>query len=87
MHRHNNDFQVQLAGLLAAGRYVLVESSPWHCRSTDAVVGHGHSVRGSFLSREQAEGALAVIHSTEMAYSDSDFRIYPLVPNLNITIE
>lgn len=74
----NADFQKALAPLLAAGRFVVVAASVYHCKSTDAVAGLVKSIHGHFETRDDA---VASIYALPDSYHDDvSFSVLPEIP-------
>jgi hypothetical protein len=78
---HHNG-QVEIAALLAAGRFVVVEENPYHCRATDAVAGMVASPVGHFASREEAEAFAAPRAEVQERYGDGFVYVLPRCPGL-----
>lgn len=61
----------KIAPAVRAGRFVVIETVPYYCKSTDALAGVVPTYRGDFATRAEAEGHAATIQ-------DSEFSVYVL---------
>lgn len=66
-----------------AGPYTVVEFFPWHCRSTDAIVGAGVALRGTLATREEAKALAAALAGEEL--TDSRFEVWPLEAEITVS--
>ncbi len=69
-----------IADLLAAGRFVVVEENPYHCRATDAVAGMVAAPIGHFASREEADAFAAPRCEVQERYGDGFVYVLPRLP-------
>ena len=57
--QHNSRTGRLITAAMQCGLFLVVMEYPWHCRSTDAVIGTGKGIASMHLSRREAEKALA----------------------------
>ena len=69
--------QGEVDALVAAGRFVVVEVSLYHCRATDAVAGSVTHARAHFPTRLEAESAFAVMDENGQLDHENNFFIAP----------
>lgn len=81
VRRHlSNETMEKVAALVAAGKFVLVASSPYYCRSTDAFAGVVTSITSVHDTREAAEEALAEEQTIPSNWQEGvDFEVHPIV--------
>jgi len=70
----------RINALLAAGRFVVVEESPYYCKATDAVAGMVKDVVSHHASREEAEAAAAPRAEVMERYGDGYVCVLPALP-------
>lgn len=73
----NGDTQLQINALVALGRFVVVETRPFHCRSTDAVVGSVKGIVADFATREEADAHISGLWAGSYA-GDTDASLFVL---------
>jgi hypothetical protein len=74
--------EVRVRGLIdtfvKSGQFVLVESSPMHCRVTDAVCGEHLSILSVWGSRAAAKRALQALFEDGGCDMECGFQVFPL---------